>query len=63
MDLLKRLSEDMSRGVNSLKECRNARKLEKGEVECQDSSMVLYVGLYCDPTICEKVKKGEIKSI
>ncbi|WXG46907.1 MAG: hypothetical protein WED05_09660 [Candidatus Atabeyarchaeum deiterrae] len=46
-----------------MKECKYAHRLESGKPECKDSSMVLYVGLYCDPAMCEKVRKGEIKAI
>ena len=46
-----------------MKKCGNARELESGKAVCEDSSMVLHVGLYCDPDKCEKVRKGEVKPI
>jgi hypothetical protein len=46
-----------------LVECKYVRKLNGEKAHCTHSSMVLYVGLYCDPAKCEKVKKGEIKAI
>nr|MDO8135677.1 hypothetical protein [Candidatus Njordarchaeum guaymaensis] len=50
-------------GVEGLTECKHVRKGNGERPECTHSSMVLYVGLYCDPVKCEKVKNGEIKAI
>nr|MDO8098595.1 hypothetical protein [Candidatus Njordarchaeota archaeon] len=44
-------------------ECKYTRKWNGERPECTHSSMVLYVGLYCDPAKCEKVRKGEITAI
>ena len=42
--------------------CKDARS-EDGKDRCTNSSMVLHVGMYCDPVLCSKVKSGEVKAI
>jgi hypothetical protein len=46
-----------------LAECEYAKRAESGKPRCAHPGMVLYVGLYCDPAVCQRVKKGEIKAI
>jgi hypothetical protein len=50
-------------GVKKLTECKYSHKSDGDRAKCTHSTMVLHVGLYCDPATCEKVKKGEIKAI
>jgi hypothetical protein len=50
-------------GAQRVRDCKYAHRTESGKPECKDSSMVLYVGLYCDPAKCEQVRKGEVKAI
>jgi hypothetical protein len=52
-----------SGGVDGLAECKYADRQESGRPECKHPSMMLYVGLYCDPEVCERVKKSEVKQI
>jgi hypothetical protein len=46
-----------------MKDCKYAHRTESGKPECTNSSMTLYVGLYCDAEKCDRVRKGEIKAI
>jgi hypothetical protein len=44
-------------------DCKDAKLESSGKPRCGNSSMTLYVGLYCNKDLCEMVRRGEKKAI